>query len=396
MCTKRWLPALLGTLWCTTSALGHVNLEFRPTQSDGTPGQVWQVGLYAVSDDQTNQMVRAVQVILEWDPQYLQLDQANPCINNGPYPWFMSGFFSDSGADGLNNTWTDGNAYYQAVGNFSSPAYATPVGLLITTFQFHLLMHTLGTELHTPSAAGQYTHTEVYGEQPGQNIIGTHGGATIKILDWGLLAVHLEDTNCCVKPGDILTVQLTAANLQAPINGVQACIGFDQNLLTVQSVTKGDGAGSPWDNAVEVYWDATDGRIVYAAGFISSGIQVDGVVATIEFMASPNGAVGPASIEVLPESPPLLSEFTLAVDATAIFPYLGASIQTGAIAEKADINGDGLRNGLDIQGYVDVLLSGDPTPAELCGADMSCDCTLTYDDLPLFAECLLTGQCACP
>jgi hypothetical protein len=33
-----------------------------------------------------------------------------------------------------------------------------------------------------------------------------------------------------------------------------------------------------------------------------------------------------------------------------------------------DVNNDGLKNGLDVQGYVDVLVSGTGTPLELCAS----------------------------
>lgn len=35
-----------------------------------------------------------------------------------------------------------------------------------------------------------------------------------------------------------------------------------------------------------------------------------------------------------------------------------------------DVNGDGFKNGLDVQPYVDVLLTGMGTPRELCAADV--------------------------
>ncbi len=57
-----------------------------------------------------------------------------------------------------------------------------------------------------------------------------------------------------------------------------------------------------------------------------------------------------------------------------------------------DVNGDGAANGLDIQGFAEVLL--DPYAAgltfeEFCGADVDADGFITLDDLPLFVNLLL-------
>ena len=52
---------------------GDVNLELRPVEPPVRVGDVVEIGLYAVSDDQTDQIVRGMQVILQWDPVHLGL-----------------------------------------------------------------------------------------------------------------------------------------------------------------------------------------------------------------------------------------------------------------------------------------------------------------------------------
>jgi hypothetical protein len=389
-----WLTiALLGP---AVPVLGHVNLELRPDRDVAEVDDVILIGLYAVSDSSQNQAVRGLQVILQWDPAVIMLDPSQPLINNGPYPWLMSGFYPDSGADGLNNTWGDGDAYYQAVGNFSSLAMATPQGLLVTTFRFIAIGHALGTSIQIPATAGQYTYTAVFGQQVSENIVGTLGSASLKIVDWGLLALQMGATSCCVVPGEVVTVQLTVADIEAPINGVQASIAFDDERLAFQSITKGDGAGSPWGAAAEVYLSVADGRITYALVLLASSTSADAVVATMRFTALSGAEPGPAYIEILPEVSPLVTKLTLAEDGSAILTHLGAPVATAPIAMKGDMNGDGVRNGADVQGFVDAWLAAQPTPGELCAADMNCSCALTLADLQLFVQCLLTGQCACP
>ena len=65
---------------------------------------------------------------------------------------------------------------------------------------------------------------------------------------------------------------------------------------------------------------------------------------------------------------------------------------------KGDVNGDALRDGHDIQPFVDLVLEGGPaychTPDELCPADMNEDGRVDLDDVPLFVTALLNwGSC---
>ena len=57
----------------------------------------------------------------------------------------------------------------------------------------------------------------------------------------------------------------------------------------------------------------------------------------------------------------------------AVFMQVGGLGGCGAIrvfCNLGDVNGDGFKNGLDVQPYVDVLLTGNGTPRELCAADV--------------------------
>jgi hypothetical protein len=62
---------------------------------------------------------------------------------------------------------------------------------------------------------------------------------------------------------------------------------------------------------------------------------------------------------------------------------------------KGDIDGNELRNGLDIQPFVDILLQPEETRCwsivDLCPADMDSDGDVDLDDLPVFVSALLEG-----
>lgn len=158
---------------------GAVNLQWQPATQTAVPNQIVECGLLAVWTGSGNQNISAMDVLLSWDPTKLELLGV---VNNGPYQWLQSGFPNDSGLDGLNNTWIDGDAKYNALAQFVVPAQATTSGLLVTTFRFRALSATNGTQINIPAALGNYSHTAVYGNAfPNENITGTLGSAEVVI-----------------------------------------------------------------------------------------------------------------------------------------------------------------------------------------------------------------------
>jgi hypothetical protein len=121
----------------------------------------------------------AMDVILSWDPAALNLLGVDANIDP-PYQWLFSGFLDDHLADGLNNTWADGNALYEALGQLGVPAYATPPGLQVTRFRFEKLELGLPTTVSMLPSYGQHSHTVVYdGVVPGRNVTGTLTALTL-------------------------------------------------------------------------------------------------------------------------------------------------------------------------------------------------------------------------
>lgn len=175
-----WLAALAaGIFLARSSAYAAVNLEFRPATQVARVDDTVSIGLYAVYTGSGNNNISAMDVLLQWDASKLQL-MGN--VNDGPYSWLQSNFPPDSGLDGLNNTFTDGNAKYTALGQFFSTAQATPAGLLVTTFQFKALAATPGTTVSIPLTLGASSRTAVYGNAfPGEDITGTRGTASVAV-----------------------------------------------------------------------------------------------------------------------------------------------------------------------------------------------------------------------
>ncbi len=168
-------------------ASGAVRLELRPVPEPCLSQEV-AVDLYAVSDTGSPQAFSAMDVILTWNPGRLQLLRRE---NIGPYTWLSSGFPPDSGLDGLNNTFLDGDALYSALSRFGTPAQATPSGLLVVRFVFKkLLVGPPATDVNMPPTRGMFSVTAVYSAVvPGQSITGTLQGAL-------LVPVARGDTNC--------------------------------------------------------------------------------------------------------------------------------------------------------------------------------------------------------
>jgi hypothetical protein len=160
---------LLGALAITAQA--NIDLEWRILSGSVCGGIEFEVGLYAVSDNDEDQSTAAMNVIVQWDPSVIEFLGIS---DDGPYDWLSSGFPDDSRIDKLNDTFTDGNALYEALAQLGEPAYATPDGLLVTVFRFEPLIGIDVTDLEMLPTYGRRSKTVVYdGETPGKVVTGT-------------------------------------------------------------------------------------------------------------------------------------------------------------------------------------------------------------------------------
>lgn len=139
------------------------------------------IDLFAKSDSPMNQPFNAMDVVLTWDPNVVTLLGHDALAYD--YAWMESGFsFGD-----LNEDWSDGDAMYTAFARFDAPAYATPAGLLVTTFIFERV--TGGAVDIAIAAEVELYETLVAGIAPGSIVTGQ--------LDTEFVAPSLRgDVNC--------------------------------------------------------------------------------------------------------------------------------------------------------------------------------------------------------
>jgi hypothetical protein len=304
MRVKRFILGLVAAGVVSSAALGNIDLEWRPAAQMVSVGDTVSIGLYAVSDDDTDQSISAMDVILTWDPDFLELQGVN---NNGPYEWLSSGFPDDSGLDGLNNTWLDGNALYQALAQLGEPAYATPEGLLVTTVEFVALHRTPAgqtTELNILAELGQYSQTRVFdGEIPGYDVTGTLGSAAVTIK--GHVNLEWRPAEQTAALGEVVSIGLYAVSddeTDQPMAAMDVILEWDPTYLALLWVDNNGPyewlySGFPDDSGLDdLNRTFLDGNALYQAlaqlGDPACATPEGLLVTTVEFVALVKTPVG--------------------------------------------------------------------------------------------------------
>ncbi len=182
------------------AAGGAINLELRPPEQTAIVGDVVQIGLYAVSDSGTNQLLAAAQVIISWDPKHLQL---LGITSQGAITLLSSSFPANDPFD-LNESVPpqDGDGIYVAFAPLGNRAAATPAGALLTTLRFEALATVPATTV---------TILEEAGSPPGETIV---FDGTVRNLDvtGTLTGALVEIVPCC--PADFdFDCQVTVTDL---------------------------------------------------------------------------------------------------------------------------------------------------------------------------------------
>jgi len=170
-----------------STASAAVDLEWRPQPLSVSVAQVFDLGVYAVSETGDDQGVSGVDLVLTWDPTKLVLIRDN---RDGDYHWMFSGLQNDAQADGLNDSLADGDAFYQALASFSNPAIASGAGLKITSFRFEAIGKTDLTSVEIATGLGNYSRTHVYmAGAVNVDIKGNLGAADLEVLGKALLRI---------------------------------------------------------------------------------------------------------------------------------------------------------------------------------------------------------------
>ena len=195
---------------------GDVNLVWAPAFTQVVVDDQFEVGLYAVSTTGGNVEFFAIDVILEWNSDKLDLVGIN---NNGPYAWLTSSFPCDAAKDSLNTMQAsgfdyecckpypsccngggggpcaqpqypglsdnDGDAYWVALADTftGDPPFATPAGLLLTSFVFEGIEAVAGTDVDVADCVGDSpTTTSVDGGTAGL-LQGDLGSTLVEVVD---------------------------------------------------------------------------------------------------------------------------------------------------------------------------------------------------------------------
>jgi hypothetical protein len=172
-----WKCLLLSlTAFCTHETFATVDLVLVPEWQLANNGTTIDISLSAQSTEQTQ--FSGMDVVLTWDPNVLELEAV---LDDGPHDWnFLFGFLPDSQLDGLNDSFLDGNALFQAMSLV--PAIATAEGLHVCTFRFVTLCDTPVSQVVIEAGWGEYSVTQVLA--PGAiNVTGGLGTAHVMIGD---------------------------------------------------------------------------------------------------------------------------------------------------------------------------------------------------------------------
>jgi len=313
-CTPFFSVAIFAVLFFAASAQALIHLELRPERSTYLVGEVVNVGVYAVSDDESQQSIASLSVVYNWESHSLGCIRR---IISGPYVWLASGFYNDSGLDGLNISLCDDDAMQQLLGRLrpDPPAFATPQGLLITTIQFDALIPDLSAEITMARDYGQFSHTRVFdGHIPGFDVTGDLVGTKIRILaqndfvsstpsDGTIDARRPTNQDCSEEFGlqsvDLLFEAATASSVEITDFHVSVSPPFAEPPIVINMTREGTLATLEFDRSIPAgHWT----RITYLptgkttrVGSLPGDVNGDGESGILDVLALVNSlnGVGP-------------------------------------------------------------------------------------------------------
>lgn len=406
-----------------------VNLEWRNVQPNPVQvgGEV-QIQLYAVSDTGSTQPFASMSAVLTWDPTRLKLLGK---IDNGPYSWLQSSFPNDSLLDGLNAPYTglpanDGDAWYQALGQFGTPPQATTGGLRVTTFRFEALA-VLPAQVTISANFGGDSKTEVLDmSPPGLVITGDVGGpANIQIVQC-LNNTHCNDGEFC---NGVETCSSNACVPGSPpscddglfCNGDEICVfggtgcqsqGNPCPLPATCDELLNECSGCKAPTVVvegSRYLAITPAAGVNPVALRVTGLLADGATSCVEQYVLPGGALSEFPVYLTP------AEWgTAHVSGCSLKPLTAYDVQTdcqnvqpGHLSNRVrrttwkwgDINGNGVVNIVDFLGVSDAAggtFTGGLTVPNVDLAPCAPDGVIDAQDVAASQAALSGGAYPCP
>lgn len=281
-------------------AIAEVDLVLWPDPATVAVGETVDVGLYAVSDDGSDQEMSALSVVMTWNANDLELERD---LRNGSFTWSFSGFLPDSQADGLNDSFLDGNAFYQALGNFTIPAVATAEGLLVTTFRFKARAKTAAATIVIEPELGEYSKTKVFKYNViNFDIKGVLGTADITILGVAALAASdvwvpagreaqivvsgdLDDRNTF---GVMILLELFA--LQGAVGTVQFTAAPPVDIVQAGDPWPNMGVFDPFDTDQKYLSSTRNGSVDDSGSFEAEAVTFRGALSAFPVEADPDAS----------------------------------------------------------------------------------------------------------
>ncbi|MBI5863993.1 MAG: hypothetical protein HZB38_05715 [Planctomycetes bacterium] len=230
----RRLAACLAWVLASWIAIAHadanIDLKWRKPAQSVCPGDLVEVGLYAVSDSGNDQLLSAIDLAFVWDPAYLHLLGLS---QTGAVP-LLASFFPANDPFGINEVVPpqDGTGLYSAYAPFGAPVAATPGGVLITTFRFQALQSTTSAtliEMRSTLGSPPATTAVWSGTSPGTPVTGTLMDARVGIT-FQICPSDLNDDQLV----DLLDLTLLLSSFGLNNGGALDCDGdTDLNDLTL-------------------------------------------------------------------------------------------------------------------------------------------------------------------
>lgn len=378
--------AVAAIVWTTASVAasettGAVDLALSARPRIATVGDTIEVGIYAASDSAKTVRVSGIQVVLAWDATRLEL---TGFVDNGQYDWLMSGFLDDSQADGLNDSLLDGDAFYQAMGQFTVPAEVPPPpgpGLLVTTLRFTALDYDPSTQVTIELELGDYSRTRVFeADSATEDVTGLLIPASVTVT-----AVRLWASDLMLPAGRVAEIIVSGTCAGQETYGVNLFVELVARSGSAGTVTFTpappvdiEQRGDPWplggffteyDTNMAGFSESLNGSADDNGSFLPVPLTYSGPMSTFPVIASV-GARG---------------EWSIVLDASGSTwwdsePVLPTALQHGVlrIVEPGDGNADTAIDMLDFGGFQECFTDAGPADPPAYSPDPSGRCNV-YD-----------------